>query len=96
MDVREVKYARAMFDPIVEVKKEGKDGLRIELTTEVEGLDIHYTFDNSHPDNHYPKYSAPVLFPKEASMLRVITYRDGKPIGREISLPVAELKKRAK
>jgi hexosaminidase len=96
MDVRETKYAKAMFDPIVNVKKDGKDGLSIELSTEVKGLDIHYSVDNSHPDNYYPKYSAPVAFPKEAAMLRVITYRDGKPIGRQISLPVAELKKRAK
>lgn len=96
MDMRETKYARAIFDPIVNVKKDGKGGLLIDLSTEVEGLDIHYSLDNSHPDNYYPKYSAPVPFPKEAANLRVITYRDGKPIGRQITLPVAELKKRAK
>ena len=96
MDVRDIKYSPAMYDPIVDVKKAGTDGLIINLSSEVEGLDIHYSFDNSHPDDHYPKYSAPLQFPKEASMLRVITYRDGKPIGRQISLPVAELKKRAK
>lgn len=96
MDVRGIKYARAMFDPIVEVKKDGKGDIMIDLSSEVGGLDIHYSFDNSHPDNFYPKYSAPVLFPKEASSLRVITYRNGAPVGREISLPIAELKKRAK
>ena len=96
MNAREIKYSTAMFDPIINVKKEGKDDLLIELSGEVEGLDIHYSFDNSHPDNYYPKYSAPVRFPREASMLRVTTYRNGKPVGREISLPVAELKKRAK
>lgn len=96
MNAREIKYSTAMFDPIINVKKEGKDDLLIELSAEVEGLDIHYSFDNSHPDNYYPKYSAPVRFPREASMLRVITYRNGKPAGRAISLPVAELRKRAK
>jgi len=96
MDIRQIKYAKAMFDPIINVKKDGKDGLLVELSSEVEGLDIHYSFDNSHPDNFYPKYSAPLSFPKEASMLKVITYRDGKSIGRQIDLPVAELKKRAK
>ncbi len=96
MDQREIRYSRAMFDPIVNVKKDSKGGLILEFSSEVEGLDIHYSFDNSHPDNYYPKYSAPVVFPKEASMLRVITYREGKPIGRRISLPIEELKKRAK
>lgn len=96
MDIREIKYAKAMFDPIINVKKDSKGGLLIELSSEVDGLDIHYSFDNSHPDNFYPKYSSPVIFPKEASMLKVITYRDSKPIGRQIDLPVTELRKRAK
>lgn len=96
MDNREIKYSTAMFDPIITVKKAGQDGVQIEMSTEVEGLDIHYSLDNSHPDNYYAKYSAPVVFPREAATLRVITYRNGKPMGREISLPVAELKKRAK
>jgi hexosaminidase len=96
MDTRQIKYAKAMFDPIVTVKKDGQEGLLIELSSEVGGLDIHYSVDNSHPDNFYPKYTNPVAFPKEAAMLRVVTYRDGKPVGRQISLPVAELKKRAK
>jgi len=96
MDIRQIKYAKAMFDPIINVKKDSKAGLLIELSSEVEGLDIHYSFDNSHPDNFYPKYSGPVVFPKEASKLKVITYRDGKPMGRQIDLTVAELQKRAK
>ena len=85
-----------MFDPIVNVKKGAKGGLIIELSSEVEDLDIHYSFDNSPPDNYYPKYSSPLNFPNEASLLRVITYRDGKPVGQQLALPVAELKKRAK
>ena len=96
MDVRQIKYARSMFDPIINVKKDAKGGLIIELTSEVEGLDIHYSFDNSHPDNYYPKYSSPLKFPVEASMLKVITYRDGKPVGQQLALPLAELRKRAK
>jgi hexosaminidase len=96
MDMRQVKYARAMFDPIITAKKDSKGALSIELSTEVEGLDIHYSFDNSHPDNFYPKYSSPLSVPKGASMLKVITYRDGKPIGRQIDLSIEELKKRAR
>lgn len=96
MDMRQIKYSRAMFDPIINVKKNNKDGLLIELSSEVEGLDIHYSFDNSHPDNFYPKYAGPLTVPKGSSMLKVITYRDGKPIGRQIDMPLAELKKRAK
>jgi hexosaminidase len=95
MDVEQIKYSRAMFDPIFTVKKDAKDSLLVELSTEVEGLDIYYSFDNSHPDNFYPKYSSPLSIPGESVMLKVVTYRDGKPIGRQLDMPVSELRRRA-
>jgi len=96
MDVQQVKYSRAMFDPIFTAKKDANDSLQIELSTEVNGLDIYYSFDNSHPDNFYPKYTSPLSVPQQSVMLKVITYRDGKPIGRQIDMPISELRKRAK
>jgi hexosaminidase len=94
MDVKQVKYAKTMFDPIINVKKDSNDSLQVVLSTEVSGLDMFYSFDNTHPDNFYPKYTSPLLIPKEASMFKVITYRDGKPIGRQLDVPVAELRRR--
>jgi hexosaminidase len=98
MDIEQVKYARSMFDPIVTVKKDysANDSVTVDLSTEVEGLDIYYSFDNSNPDNFYPKYTTTLSIPKDASMLKVITYRDGQPIGRPIHVPVADLKRRGK
>jgi hexosaminidase len=94
MDLQNVKYARTMFDPIFKVSKAQNDSLLITLSTEVEGLDIHYSFDNSHPDNFYPIYKQPLLVPKDAVMLKVITYRGNQVMGKQIDMPVAELKKR--
>jgi hexosaminidase len=94
MDLQNVKYARTMFDPIFKVSKAQNDSLLITLSTEVEGLDIHYSFDNSHPDNFYPVYKQPLLVPKDAFMLKVITYRGNQVMGKQIDMPVAELKKR--
>ena len=65
------------------------------MSTEIEGLDIYYSFDNSFPDRFYPKYTEPFIPPKDAVMLKVITYRGGKPIGRLITVPMEELKKKA-
>jgi hexosaminidase len=96
MDVRQVKYARSMFDPIVSVKKDSKDSVQVALSTEIQGLDIYYSFDNSNPDNFYPKYTNVLSIPKDASMLKVITYRDNKPVGRQLDIPVLELRKRKK
>ena len=94
LDFQQVKYSRAMFDPIFTPKKDSNGKLQVELSTEVQGLDIYYSFDNSLPDNFYPKYTGPLSIPKDASMLKVVTYRDGKPIGRQIDMPVKELERR--
>ncbi len=96
MDVQQVKYARTMYDPIFNVQKDIKDSLQVVLTTEIEGLNIYYSFDNSHPDNFYPKYNGPLNIPTDASLLRVVTYRNDKQVGKEIDMPVSELRNRLK
>ncbi|HTR31424.1 MAG TPA: family 20 glycosylhydrolase [Puia sp.] len=96
LDVEQVKYARSMFDAIITPKKDVNafDSITVDLGTEVAGLDIYYSFDNSNPDNFYPKYTSTLSIPKEAAMLKVITYRDGKPIGRQINVPIGDLQRR--
>ncbi len=95
LDAAEVKYARAVYDPIFKASWGAQKQLKIELSTEVEGLDIYYSFDNSFPDRFYPKYEAPLTPPKDAVMLKVITYKGKQPVGRMIAMPIEELKKRA-
>jgi hexosaminidase len=96
-DVEQVKYARSMFDANITVKKDVavNDSVTVDLATEVSGLDIYYSFDNSNPDSFYPKYTGTLTIPKDASMLKVITYRNGRPIGRQIDIPVLTLQQRA-
>jgi hexosaminidase len=95
-DVARVKYAPSMYDPIINASASPDNKLIIELNTEVNNLDIYYSFDNSFPDNFYPKYTEPLLVPEDAVQLKLITYRNGKPIGRMMSVPVTELKSKAK
>jgi len=95
LDIEEVKYAPSMYDPIFIARKDANGQLSIEMSTEVQGLDIYYSFDNSFPDRFYPKYTGPLVPPKDAVMLKVITYRGKEPIGRMISMPVSEMQKRA-
>lgn len=95
LDVEEIKYAPSMYDPIFNVSRAADKQLKIELSTEVEGLDIYYSFDNSFPDRFYPKYTGPLTPPGDAVMLKVITYRGKDPIGRMISMPIEELQQRA-
>lgn len=95
-DIARVKYAPSMYEPIFLATSGPANTLKVELSTEIPGLDIHYTFDNSFPDEFYPKYTAPLVVPKDAVTLKVITYRDGKPLGRMITMPVSELKNRVR
>jgi hexosaminidase len=94
LDMGGIKYAPSLYDPVIEVSAKDSQPL-VKLSTEIEGLDIHYSFDNSFPDEFYPKYRTPLLVPKDASTLKLITCRDGRPVGRMIVMPVKELKKRA-
>ena len=97
MDEQQIKYARSMFDPIytpVRTNSMGDDSLQIQLSTEVEGLDLYYSFDNSNPDNFYPRYHDPLTIPKEAIFLKVVSYRDGRQIGKQSNMPIAVLRRR--
>ncbi|MCX2481371.1 family 20 glycosylhydrolase [Pedobacter sp. MC2016-15] len=95
MDVAETKYAPSIYDPIFKASRAADRTVMVELITDITGLDIYYSFDNSFPDKFYPKYTEKVPVPKDANQMRVITYRDNKPIGRMITIPVDELNKRA-
>jgi hexosaminidase len=94
LDLSETKYSRAAYDPSFSVKRKDQQ-LQVELGTEVEGLDIYYSFDNTWPDRFYPKYTGALTPPKDAVMLKVITYKGNQPVGRMITMPVEELKNRA-
>ncbi|WEK18747.1 MAG: family 20 glycosylhydrolase [Candidatus Pedobacter colombiensis] len=95
LDMAETKYAPSVYDPIFKVSRSADKQLQIELSTEVPGLDIYYSFDNSFPDRFYPKYTEKLTPPKDATMLKVITYRGKTPIGRMMNMPIEELNKRA-
>lgn len=94
-EMAETKYAPSIYEPDVNVKKNGTSIL-VELTPEIQGLDLHYSFDNSYPDQFYPKYQVPLEIPKDAETFRVASFRNGKQVGRFMTITVMELKKRVK
>jgi hexosaminidase len=95
MDAAQVKYACSAFDPVITGIKDTAGNLKVKLDTEAPGLDIYYTFDGTDPDNFYPKYDGkPLDIPKGATEIRVITYRDGEPAGRQINCPLTVVAQR--
>ncbi|MFZ1330088.1 MAG: family 20 glycosylhydrolase, partial [Chitinophagaceae bacterium] len=95
LDMAGVKYAPSIYDPIITATKKDTATVVVKLETEIEGLDIHYSFDNSFPDNFYPVYKEPLTVPRDAATMKLITYRNNEPIGRMMVLTIAELRKRA-
>lgn len=91
----DIKYSPAAYDPIITTTPAPGGQVQVNLSTEVQGLDIYYTWDNSFPDNHYAKYVSPLVIPKDAAMLRVITYRGNQPVGRMMTIQVTDLDQRA-
>jgi len=94
-DAADIKYARSAYNVIfTPVRNAGRD-FSVKLSTEIKGLDIYYTFDDTNPDKDYPKYNGePIKFPFGATQLNVISYRDGKPIGQQINIKKDELASR--
>jgi len=94
-DAAQKKYAPSMYEPEFKFTKNDKNEISVEMKTEVPDISVHYSFDNSFPDNFYPHYSKSLMVPKDAATMKVVTYRGDKQMGRLIVFPIAEMKKRA-
>ena len=90
-----INYACSIYDPVIKVTRSNEQ-LVVEISTEVDGLDIYYTLDNTIPNQYFPKYSGPVTLGKDVDMVRITTYRKGKPIGKLISISTEDLEKRVR
>ena len=93
---KDINYSTSFYDAIIEPLTDEKGNLNIQLDTEIEGIEIYYSFDNTLPDKHSPLYKKgeKLSIPLDADTFRVITYRDGKAIGKLITVPIADLIKR--
>ena len=95
LDAANVRYATSIYDPIVTTQLNTKGELFGIMEGEVEGLDMYYTINDQMPDNYSEKYTAPFLIPDDVLSLRVISYRNGKQIGKYLNIPIESLRKRA-
>lgn len=97
LSAADINYARSFYDAIITPSPDPEGNLQIELGTEIEDMDIYYTFDNTYPDHHSPLYKTgeKLSVPKDADTFRTITYKNGKPAGRIITVPISDLEKRA-
>ncbi|GAA4308077.1 hypothetical protein GCM10023149_01810 [Mucilaginibacter gynuensis] len=93
-DEAEIKYAPSAYEPDFKAGRNADSTINVTLSSEVPGLDLYYSFDNSYPDRFYPKYTGILTVPIDATQLRVIAYRGKTPVGRFVTMPISELKSR--
>jgi hexosaminidase len=93
-DMADLNYSKAVYDAIVRIGlRNGK--MVVEMGAEIPDLDIYYSWNDTMPDSHSLKFTKPFELPEGPVTLRVITYRNGSPIGHLITLRPDDLKKRA-
>ncbi|NID10139.1 beta-N-acetylhexosaminidase [Fibrivirga algicola] len=95
-DAAGINYSRSYLNPFVTVQRQATGILEILISHELMGIDLYYTTDNTIPDTMSPRYVQPFVFPKGADRLRVAAYREGKPIGRQLDIPLTDLAARAR
>ncbi len=94
-DVANINYSRAVYDAIVTTSLiDGK--LMLQLGAEMADIAIFYSINGTMPDSYSNRYISPVELPEGPIVLRVITYRNGKPIGHLITLDREKLVERAR
>jgi len=86
---------KASMTPIVTTSLNTKGELFASMEGEVDGLDFYYTIDESMPDNYSNHFTGPVYIPEDVTLMRIISYKNGKPIGKLLNIPISSLKQRA-
>ncbi len=95
LDTLQIKYAKSIYDPIVTTTLNTKGELHANMEGEIDGLEFYYTIDESIPDHFSNHFSGAILLPEDVSILRVISYRKGSPVGKLLNIPIEALKQRA-
>ena len=95
LDVLNIKHAKSIYDPIVTTTSNTKGELIAKMEGEVDNLKFYYSIDESLPDQFSDEYKGAFVVPSDVTILRVISYRNGKPIGKMLHIPMESLQSRA-
>ncbi len=80
-DLAKIKYAKSVYDPQYEIKKEGGRKY-IKFFGEFANINFHYSFQGAEPDSFYPVGNDWVQIPLGASYVKVAGFRDEEQMGR--------------
>nr|WP_199081649.1 family 20 glycosylhydrolase [Pedobacter sp. ASV19] len=97
LDAAQINYSRAAFDVLAITKLNQEKQLLVSLSTDVDGLDIYYTLDNTNPDPSSARYNGtPIIIPKGIYQIRAQSFKGNTAAGKLLIAPCGELEKRAR
>ncbi|RKE55852.1 beta-N-acetylhexosaminidase [Sphingobacterium detergens] len=97
LDQARINYSTAAFDILAIAKHDTQKQLLVSLETDIDGLAIYYTLDNTNPDTTSLKYTGtPVAIPNGMYQLRAQAFKGSVPAGKLLIAPRTELETRAK
>jgi hexosaminidase len=93
LDAAGIKFSRSAYNVFyTAVRTNDNRSYSLKISTEIKGLDIYYTFDGTNPDPYYAKYTGePISFPIGASQLTANSFRNGKMVGKQVTIKKDEL-----
>jgi hexosaminidase len=96
LELADINFSRSFNDVIINPLKDADGKILIQLDTEVDDLDIYFTFDNTYPDSHSSKYKRQerLNIPIDADTFSAVTFSNNKQVGRIITVSLKELEKR--
>jgi hexosaminidase len=97
LENEDINFSSSYLDVIFNPSKNDDGNLIIRLETEVDSLDIFYSFDNTYPDAHSLKYAKETILdiPKDAEAISAVTYQNNRIVGRRITIPLKDMERRA-
>lgn len=79
LDAQKIRYAVSAFSPWIDHTGNGKE-IEIEMKTEANGLNIHYSLDGSEPSLQSAKYEKPFIISK-TTQLQARAFKDSIAVG---------------
>ncbi|MEC5145942.1 family 20 glycosylhydrolase [Chitinophaga sp. 212800010-3] len=97
LDVAQINYSRAAFDVLATAKHDPEKQLLVNLSTDIDGLDIYYTLDDTNPDTSSAHYTGTsIVIPKGIYQLRAQAFKGSAAVGKLLIAPREVLEKRAR
>jgi hexosaminidase len=97
LDAAQINYSRAAFDVLATAKHDQEKQLLVNLSTDIDGLDIYYTLDDTNPDTSSAHYTGtPIVIPKGIYQLRAQAFKGSAAVGKLLIAPREVLEKRAR